>query len=107
VGEIEVLLRTSAGLLETAAARADRGDQPLDADASSIVKHTVTENAISAVQKAVALAGNPALSRSNPIERHLRNVLCARVHSPQGDNVAQAVGRAVLQRSTPRHAPTE
>ncbi len=61
-----------------------------------LVKQTVTENAITAVPKAVALIGNPALSRANPLERHLRDVLCARVHTPQGDSVLRAAGQFVL-----------
>jgi alkylation response protein AidB-like acyl-CoA dehydrogenase len=97
VGEIEILLHASAALLGAAAIKADGAPVTLDPNAPAIVKHTVTENAIGAVQKAVALIGNPALSRSNPLERHLRNVLCGRVHSPQGDSVLQSAGLAALQ----------
>jgi alkylation response protein AidB-like acyl-CoA dehydrogenase len=97
VGEIEILLHASAALLGAAAIKADGAPVTLDPNAPAIVKHTVTENAIAAVQKAVALIGNPALSRSNPLERHLRNVLCGRVHSPQGDSVLQSAGLAALQ----------
>jgi alkylation response protein AidB-like acyl-CoA dehydrogenase len=96
VGEIEILLRTSTALLVATAAKAEAWHESLDANAPAIVKHVVTENAIAAVQKAVALVGNPALSRSNPLERHLRNVLCGRIHSPQGDSVLRAAGLAAL-----------
>jgi alkylation response protein AidB-like acyl-CoA dehydrogenase len=97
VGEIEILLRASTALLDATAAKADRASEPLDANEPAVVKHVVTENAIAAVQKAVALIGNPALSRSNPLERHLRDVLCGRIHSPQGDSVLQAAGLAALR----------
>ena len=49
-----------------------------------------------AVEQAVALCGNHALSRSNPLERHLRDVLCARIHTPQADSALTAAGRAAL-----------
>ena len=49
-----------------------------------------------AVQEAVALCGNHALSRANPLERHLRDVLCARIHTPQPDAAHVAAGRAAL-----------
>lgn len=96
VGEIEALLRTSASILAATAARADDPTITLDANEPMIVKQTVTETAITAVQKAVALVGNPALSRANPLERHLRDVLCARVHTPQGDSVLRAAGQLAL-----------
>jgi alkylation response protein AidB-like acyl-CoA dehydrogenase len=48
------------------------------------------------VQEAVQLAGNHGLSRANPLERHLRDVLCARVHTPQPDAAYAAVGRIAL-----------
>jgi alkylation response protein AidB-like acyl-CoA dehydrogenase len=56
----------------------------------------VTENAIQVVQRAVELTGNPGLSRGNPLERHLRDVLCARIHTPQADTIRLAAGRAAL-----------
>jgi alkylation response protein AidB-like acyl-CoA dehydrogenase len=56
----------------------------------------VAENAITAVQQAVALSSNHGLSRTNPLERHLRDVLCARIHTPQADAAHIAAGRAAL-----------
>lgn len=35
-------------------------------------------------------------SRHNALERHLRDVLCARIHSPQEDTARVAAGRAAL-----------
>jgi alkylation response protein AidB-like acyl-CoA dehydrogenase len=60
------------------------------------VKTVVADNAIAAVEQAVALCGNHALTRTNPLERHLRDVLCARIHSPQADSALVAAGRAAL-----------
>jgi len=39
----------------------------------------MTENAIAAVAEA---AGYPELSQDNPLERHYRNVLFERIHTP-------------------------
>jgi alkylation response protein AidB-like acyl-CoA dehydrogenase len=100
VGEIDALRHASADLIAAGATRADRGVAAAEATPSALAKHLVTENAIAVVQKAVALVGNPALSRSNPLERHLRDVLCGRVHSPQGDSVLQAAGLAALRPAT-------
>jgi alkylation response protein AidB-like acyl-CoA dehydrogenase len=74
-----------------------------DGDAAPVecglIKTVTAENAIAAVQDAVALCGNHALSRSNPLERHLRDVLCARVHTPQPDSAHLATDRAALQQT--------
>ena len=63
---------------------------------SGIIKQVATENAIAAVEAALKLAGNHGISRLNPLERHLRDVLCGRIHSPQEDTVLVAAGRAAL-----------
>jgi alkylation response protein AidB-like acyl-CoA dehydrogenase len=57
----------------------------------------VTNNAIAAVEKAVEITGNHALDRRNPLERHYRDVLCGRIHSPQNDAVLVDAGKAALQ----------
>jgi alkylation response protein AidB-like acyl-CoA dehydrogenase len=44
------------------------------------------------------LIGNPGLSRHNPLERHHRDVLCSRIHSPQDDMVLLGLGKAALGR---------
>ena len=36
------------------------------------------------------------------LERHLRDVLCARVHTPQDDSIVAALGQAALAR--PAHS---
>jgi alkylation response protein AidB-like acyl-CoA dehydrogenase len=52
--------------------------------------------AIGAVEQAVALVGNNGLTRKYPLERHYRDVLCARVHTPQDDSVVTAAGQSAL-----------
>ncbi|MGU3359104.1 acyl-CoA dehydrogenase family protein [Methylobacterium sp. M6A4_1b] len=95
VGENARLLAVNARLICAVAQEADRGPTPAPQE-SGFLKLTVTENAIAVVQRAVELSGNPGLSRANPLERHLRDVLCGRIHWPQGDAVRTAAGRAAL-----------
>ena len=92
-GEIEALLYTNRVLIETAAARFDAGDVPSGVEANNI-KYVATGNAIRAVEIGLELTGNPGLSRKNPLERHYRDVLCSRIHSPQDDTILVAAGLA-------------
>lgn len=95
VGENERLLAVNARLVAGLAAEVDAGNPPPPREAG-FVKLTATENAIAAVQRAAELCGNAGLSRANPLERHLRDVLCARIHWPQGDAVRAAAGTLAL-----------
>jgi len=95
VGEIEALLAVNARLIASAARDVDDGRPPSPSE-SGLIKLTVTGNAIAAVEIAVKLTGNPGLSRANPLERHYRDVLCARIHTPQDDSVRLAAGRLAL-----------
>ena|SRR5579862_5041424 len=94
-GEIEALLTVNRRLLASAATDTDRGEPPGVVE-SGLLKSTVTGNAIVAVEAALRLTGNPGLSRANPLERHYRDVLCGRVHTPQDDAARTAAGRAAL-----------
>lgn len=94
-GEIDALLQVNRVLIETAAERADAGDPPGAVEANNI-KYVATGNAIRAVEIGLELTGNPGLSRKNPLERHYRDVLCSRIHSPQNDTILVAAGRAGL-----------
>jgi alkylation response protein AidB-like acyl-CoA dehydrogenase len=95
VGEMDSALGTTEALLDATAARVDDGDTAAIARAPA-VKLVGTRAAIDAVSQAVALVGNNGLTRRNPLERHLRDVLCARVHTPQDDSVVAAAGRAAF-----------
>ena len=95
VGRMEAMLLTNRRLIAAAAAEADANRPPFPSE-SGLLKTLAAENAIEAVQAAVQLAGNHGLSRANPLERHLRDVLCARVHTPQPDAAFAAAGRAAL-----------
>ncbi|WP_432726727.1 acyl-CoA dehydrogenase family protein [Variovorax sp. W6] len=95
VGEIEALLRTNRVLLDDATAAVDGGHAQPAAD-SGLLKYTVTGNAIRAVELALQLSGNHGLTRQNPLERHYRDVLCSRIHTPQNDATLVAAGKRAL-----------
>ncbi|NDZ16180.1 acyl-CoA dehydrogenase [Variovorax sp. WS11] len=95
VGEMEALLRSNRVLLDDAAARVDAGQAPAASD-SGLLKYSVTANAIRAVELALQLTGNHGLARQNPLERHYRDVLCSRIHTPQNDAILVAAGKAAL-----------
>jgi len=95
VGEIEALLTVNARLLSSSARDVDAGRIPEIAE-SGLIKSTVVNNAIAAVEIALKLSGNHGLTCDNPLERHHRDVLCGRIHTPQDDSVRSAAGRAAL-----------
>ncbi|KJK51707.1 acyl-CoA dehydrogenase [Lentzea aerocolonigenes] len=95
VGEIDASLGTSWDLLWSLAERTDAGDDAAAARAPA-AKLIATRAAIGAVEQAVALVGNNGLTRRNPLERHYRDVLCARVHTPQNDAIVSAAGRVAF-----------
>ncbi|GAP25402.1 acyl-CoA dehydrogenase [Gluconobacter frateurii NBRC 101659] len=95
LGEIDSLLLSNEALINHAITLAEQGTE--SDTRAGLAKQVVTENAIAAVSKAVAAIGNPGLSQDNPLERHYRNVLCGRVHTPQGDSALLAAGREALK----------
>jgi alkylation response protein AidB-like acyl-CoA dehydrogenase len=95
VGRIEAMLFESRLALLAGA----RGEVPREQ--ANHVKYIVTNNAIRAVELMIANSGNPGLMRTNPLERHLRNVLCARIHGPHDDQHLAAVGKSVLEPDAP------
>lgn len=90
LGRIDALLFANRRLLDVAIAGPTSG-----ADIA-LTKYLVTGNAIAAVELAVEHTGNPGLSRQSPLERHFRNVLCSRVHTPQNDTILINAGKAAL-----------
>jgi alkylation response protein AidB-like acyl-CoA dehydrogenase len=98
VGEIEALLYAGSELVRSIAADIDAGGAVAEAAAarSSLVKTIATGNDIRAVELGISLIGNAGLTRHHPLQRHFRDVLCGRVHSPQDDIVLTATGRAAL-----------
>ncbi|ETA03372.1 hypothetical protein CcI6DRAFT_01088 [Frankia sp. CcI6] len=81
-GEIEAQLVAAEEVAFGVARRFDEG-APDAAERAVLAKPLVARAAITAVQTAVAAIGNPGLTRHNPLERHLRDVHCVRVHPPR------------------------
>ncbi|MCD2513747.1 acyl-CoA dehydrogenase family protein [Comamonas endophytica] len=96
VGRIEALLLSNQRLLASLASDLDRGEQIALAE-SGLVKTLVMRQAAELVQEALALTSNHGLSRRNPLERHLRDVLCGRIHTPQEDSALVVAGRHALE----------
>jgi alkylation response protein AidB-like acyl-CoA dehydrogenase len=96
VGEIEALLLSNRVQLDAASAATD-ANLPWPAVDSGLLKMSVTRRAIEVVERALRLSSNHGLSRANPLERHHRDVLCGRVHTPQDDSACIAAGRAALR----------
>jgi alkylation response protein AidB-like acyl-CoA dehydrogenase len=69
------------------------------ASVTGLTKVVVTDSVIRALEAGLRLIGNPGLSYHHPLQRHYRNALCSRIHTPQDDVVLTAAGRAVLQRA--------
>lgn len=90
LGQIDTWLFSNRVLLDAAAAG------QVDAEDSFRIKYLVTSQAIAVVEKAIELSGNPGLSLKNPLQRHYRDVLCSRIHTPQNDTILVNAGRAAL-----------
>ncbi|MCC5636940.1 acyl-CoA/acyl-ACP dehydrogenase [Nostoc sp. CHAB 5844] len=97
VGEIEALLYANNRLIYSLAADIDKGehDPKVNLQAQT-VKYLATSNAIKAVEIGLQLIGNPGLTKRNPLERHYRDVLCSRIHTPQNDVICSSLGKAAL-----------
>lgn len=104
-GEIDLQIVQAETLLHGALLRLAAGDDPAFVAELSAVKVAIGRAVIAATQTAVAALGNPGLSRHHPLERHLRDALCIRVHPPQEDAVLAASGRRVLSPDQPGPLP--
>ncbi|MES1247153.1 MAG: acyl-CoA dehydrogenase family protein [Actinomycetota bacterium] len=100
VGDIEALLYANDRLIYDLTGRVDRAaagtSPPPTLGEVGLVKVVVSRNVLATTERALALAGNPGLTRSNPLERHYRDALCSRIHTPQDDMVLLTTGKAAL-----------
>ena len=100
IGQIEGLLAANARIAAALAQATDDGRVPAAAE-SGALKVVLAENAVRAVEQATLLAGNHAHDRANPLERHWRDVQCARMHAPAIDAAHLTAGRAALAEARP------
>jgi alkylation response protein AidB-like acyl-CoA dehydrogenase len=102
VGEIEALIYANDRLIFDFTQRFDRRQAEPDSapppsrSEVSIIKVLVSRNVITTTERALALTGNPGLTRNHVLERHYRDALCSRVHTPQEDLVLIAAGKAAF-----------
>lgn len=101
VGQIETLLLAAKTMIDTAVASFDAGARGLTPAQLNHVKYVVTNNGIEALHLALGLIGNPGLMRRHPLERHYRDVLCGRIHTPQDDTILLEWGKAALAAAAP------
>jgi len=95
LGAIEARLAVNARLIDGFARDFD-DSALLNTTEAGVIKLTVTNNAVTVVEDALSLSSNHGLTRANPLERHYRDVLCGRVHTPQDDATRINLGRAAL-----------
>ncbi|HVT71226.1 MAG TPA: acyl-CoA dehydrogenase family protein, partial [Trebonia sp.] len=93
LGEMGLRLTVTRELLAGLARQADDG-RAVPPETAWSAKVFASRSVTWVADQAVALIGNPGLSGHNPLERHLRDVLCSRAHFPQEDTVIAALGRA-------------
>jgi alkylation response protein AidB-like acyl-CoA dehydrogenase len=90
-----------AGGLDAGGAEANHA-----ATEASLAKVLISRNVIAISERALSLCGNPGLAYAHPLQRHYRDALCSRIHTPQEDTVLEAAGRDALtaHRTTPNQS---
>jgi alkylation response protein AidB-like acyl-CoA dehydrogenase len=100
IGQVEGLIAANARIAEALALATDASQPPSIAE-SGALKVVLADNAVRTVELCTLLAGNHAHDRANPLERHWRDVQCARMHAPAADAAHLAAGRAALAGGAP------
>ncbi|ETI70715.1 acyl-CoA dehydrogenase family protein [Neobacillus vireti] len=87
LGEIDLeLIRARHLIYSVAAAYDDEGRRDYLENELGVVKHTVTNSAITIVDKAMRIVGAKSLQRTNPLQRYYRDVR-AGLHNPPMDDM--------------------
>jgi len=98
IGEIEALLFANRKIIYSLAQDIDKNEYESNVGLQAqAVKYLTTKNSILAVEIGLELTGNPGLMKKNPLERHYRDVLCSRIHTPQNDVICQSLGKSALK----------
>ena len=100
LGQLDAWLFSNRVLIDAAA----NGAVP--ASDAFRIKYLVTNQAIQVVEKAIELSGNPGLSRANALQRHYRDVLCSRIHTPQNDTILVNSGKAAFAARAAKKTPS-
>ncbi|GIN90455.1 putative acyl-CoA dehydrogenase YdbM [Siminovitchia terrae] len=98
LGEIELeLMRARHFLYNVAEAYDDEKRRPLIANELGAVKHTVTNSAISIIDKAMRIAGAKSLQRSTPLQRYYRDARAGLHNPPMDDMTIQKLALAAIE----------
>mgnify|MGYP002085240852 CR=1 FL=1 len=73
---------------------------------ASIAKAFATETAVKVSSDALQVLGAQGYMMDHPLERHYRDVLCSRIHTPQDDATLLAAGRRSLAAAAPSSPDT-
>lgn len=106
IGEIDLELSQARHVLYSVAdAHDDPERRPHLGHEVPVAKTTVTNAAISIVDKAMRVAGAKSLQRTNPLQRYYRNVR-AGLHNPPADDMAtRALADQALGQHQDKHSP--
>lgn len=96
VGESEAQLLLAQSTLLQIAGEFDSGSVEAAGHNALLAKLIASRAAVTAVDGAIAALGNAGLSRHNPLERHFRDVLVSRAHSPKDADAILTTGRRLL-----------
>jgi alkylation response protein AidB-like acyl-CoA dehydrogenase len=91
VGRLDGILLQNHFLLNALA-----GETPLQENEAGQLQAAVMENAITVTGSILELTGNHGLPHASPFQRHYRDALCGRVHTPQRDIIWSAAGNFAL-----------
>jgi len=87
IGEMDLaLMRARFALYGTAEVCMDSSRKLLAPNAINVAKHTVTNEGIAVVDKAMRIVGAKSLTRSNPLQRYYRDIR-AGLHNPPMDDM--------------------
>lgn len=98
LGEIDLALIQARHLIyNIAEAYDDESRRGLLVNELGVVKHTVTNSAISIVDKAMRVVGAKSLQRSNPLQRYYRDVRAGLHNPPMDDMTIKKLALAAIE----------
>jgi alkylation response protein AidB-like acyl-CoA dehydrogenase len=98
LGEIDLALIQARHLIySVAAAYDDESRRNHLVNELGVVKHTVTNSAISIVDKAMRVVGAKSLQRSNPLQRYYRDVRAGLHNPPMDDMTIRNLAMAAIE----------
>lgn len=107
LGEIDLeLIRARHLIYSVAEAYDEEARRDLIENELGVVKHTVTNSAISIVDKAMRIAGAKSLQRTNPLQRYYRDVRAGLHNPPMDDMTIKKLALSAIEQEK-RNSTTE